>query len=299
MVFSAVNRFGHRFTPLFVFKAANIYDEELRTEEGVKNVSERLKLGEIVLRAGIIDELQLEAALGEQKKWGGRLGLVLIRMGYVTEANLVQALAGQLNLPVATLAGKKIPARVLELVPYEYADSHTCLPLFIKEEEGRETLFVAMDDPSNLDVLDDIAFRTALRVKPVVVATSEICRGIECFYREVEPSSQNASGALDMFFTEGPALIVPGDNRGFGNQLDENGQLLEEPDEFAPSPLATVADEMEDEKPLSEVREEPSNRIILHALTQILIEKGVMTREEFYYRVRALTGGDQESDEQG
>lgn len=262
-------------------------------------MSERLKIGEIVLRAGIIDELQLEAALGEQQKWGGRLGRVLIRMGYVSEANLVQALAGQLNIPVATLEGKKISARVLQLVPYEYADSHTCLPLFIKEEEGCETLFVAMDDPSNLGVLDDIAFRTGLRVKPVVVAKSEICRGIERFYREVEPSSQIAGSPLNRSFAEGPDPTGPGDNRAFGSQFDENGQLMEEYGELAPSPLATVADELEDEKPLPEVREEPSDRTILHALTQILIEKGVMTREEFYYRVRTLTGGDEESDEQG
>ena len=84
-------------------------------------------------------------------------------------------IAGQLDLPVATLDGKKIPRRVLDLVPYDYADDHTCLPLFLKEEEGMETLYVGMHDPSNLDVLDDLAFRTGMRVKPVVIAASEIC----------------------------------------------------------------------------------------------------------------------------
>lgn len=77
-------------------------DDEHRAREVTHFVSGRLKLGEIVLRAGVIDQLQLDSALGEQRKWGGRLGIFLVKLGYVTEEDLVNAVASQLNLPVAT-----------------------------------------------------------------------------------------------------------------------------------------------------------------------------------------------------
>ena len=53
-------------------------------------MNQRLRLGEIMLRAGVIDEMELQSALGEQKKWGSRLGLVLIRLGYATEQQIVK-----------------------------------------------------------------------------------------------------------------------------------------------------------------------------------------------------------------
>ncbi len=232
----------------------------------------RMKLGEIVLRAGIIDELQLKTALGEQQKWGSRLGLVLVRLGYVTEGDLVQALAGQLDLPVATLDGKKIPEVVLDLVPYEYADDHTCLPLFLKNEEGVDTLYIGMDDPSNLEVLDDLAFRTGMRVKPVVVATSEICEAIDRFYRRLDPSSRPSAK------TRGSALEVASrDTNPFGGQEEDTGTV---DSESLDSPAPTTPSE-------------PSARLILHALSQIMIEKGVMTRDEFQQRIAMLRACDE------
>ena len=69
-------------------------------------MSEKPRVGEILVRAGVIDELQLSSALGEQSRWGRRLGVTLIKMGMVEEGHLVRALAKQLDLPVASLAGK-------------------------------------------------------------------------------------------------------------------------------------------------------------------------------------------------
>lgn len=267
-------------------------DDEERAREGTHLVSQRLKLGEIVLRAGVIDQLQLQSALGEQEKWGGRLGVVLIKLGYVTEQELVNAVAGQLGLPVATLDGKQIPRRILDLIPYDYADDHTCLPLFLKDEEGTETLYVGMDDPSNLEVLDDLAFRTGMRVKPVVVAASEICEGIDRFYRDLErdstpdeveitqPEVENvlaaASRDTSPFETEKPVCFEPAE------------ETLHLEDEAVEAPKRS-ADDAGDEKGV-ENNDHLSTHMLLQALTQVLIEKGVLTREEFHERVLALSG---------
>lgn len=249
-------------------------------------MSPRPKLGEIVLRAGVIDELQLDSALGEQKKLGDRLGLVLIRLGYVTEQDLVQALASQLDLPVATLEGKKIPRRVLDLVPFDYADDHTCLPLFQKNEEGVETLYIGMDDPSNLDVLDDLAFRTGMRLKAVVVAAAEIRQGIDRFYRDLEPGPQPSRAEPAAPEPAAPPIVASRDTNPFDDEAPESA------DPPAERPRVR-AESVENEKSTPDANPEPSTRLVLHALTQIFIEKGIISREELQQRVLALSSADE------
>ena len=73
---------------------------------------ERPKFGEILVQAGAIDEMQLRAALGEQKRWGQRLGVTLVKMGIIEERDLVRALARQLEIPVVQLEGKGLISRV-------------------------------------------------------------------------------------------------------------------------------------------------------------------------------------------
>jgi len=328
----------------FFFKAIADWDDEKRAREVPHFVSERPKLGEIVLRAGVIDEMQLDAALGEQKKLGERLGTVLIRLGFVTEQELVQALASQMDLPVATLEGKKIPQRVLDIVPLEFAQEHTCIPLFQKEEGGIETLYIGMDNPSDLDVLDDLAFRTGMRVKPVVVATSEINYGIDLFYRALEGSAEAGPSvnkekeevappdfALEPIVdcrdtnpfeevllagesSELPELVVeladddselpelevePADEPSEPQALD--AEVATETEELPQLEAELVEDEPSAASPAPSAppASEPSTRLILHALTQIFIEKGLMSREELQQRVLALSQADEGDQDEG
>ena len=271
-------------------------------------MTQRLKLGEIMLRAGAIDEMQLVSALAEQQKWGSRLGLVLVRLGFATEQEIVQAVASQLGVPVATLDGKKIPEEVLDLVPYDYADAHTCLPLFMKEEEGVETLYLATDDPSNLDVLDDLGFRTGLRVKAVVVATSEISSAIDRFYRKVDSGAESGEVGSSYFGTL--TELVPTDaDDGFDvfSFVGPTGKSAFELEDGGDVPLKSVGNEkaaggaldasaQENVQPASNTNqvEDGSTRKILHALTQILIEKDLVSREEIFYRVKALAERERE-----
>ena len=93
-------------------------------------MDEEPRLGEILLLAGVIDEYQLASALAEQARWGHRLGVTLIKLGFVEERDLVRGLAHQLNLPVAGLEGKSISPEVLAYVPREVAEKTMTLPLF-------------------------------------------------------------------------------------------------------------------------------------------------------------------------
>lgn len=143
---------------------------------------ERPKVGEILVQAGIIDEHQLAAALGEQTRWGRRLGMTLIKLGMVQEGHLVRALARQFDLPVASLAGKKIAPDVLALVPAKVACDHSVVPLFVKKEGPKAQLFLGMEEPSDLGVLDDLAFRTGMMIRPVMVGPTEIGEAIDRYY---------------------------------------------------------------------------------------------------------------------
>jgi hypothetical protein len=140
------------------------------------------KVGEILVQAGIIDELQLASALGEQARWGRRLGMTLIKLGMVQEGQLVRALAKQFDLPVASLAGKKIAPEVIALVPAKVACEHSVIPLFVKKEGRKGQLFLGMEEPSDLGVLDDLAFRTGMMIRPVMVGPSEIGEAIDRYY---------------------------------------------------------------------------------------------------------------------
>jgi len=142
----------------------------------------RPRVGEILVSAGIIDEMQLEAALGEQQRWGRRLGVTLIKMGMVEEGHLIRALAKQLDLPVASLAGKRIPEDVIALVPARVASEHGVIPLFTKEGGRNGQLFLGMEDPSNIAVLDDLSFRTGMEIRPVMVGPTELGEAIDRYY---------------------------------------------------------------------------------------------------------------------
>jgi len=213
------------------------------------------KLGELLIEAGVIDELQLSSALGEQQRWGGRLGLTLVKLGFLGEYELVRALATQLGVPVARLEGKRVRPEVLELVPAELARRYGCLPLFCKRELGAETLYLGMEDPCDLDALDALGFSTGMRVRPVMVAPSELFVAIDRLYRD---------GA------EVAPLAPP------------------------PTPAASTRDEpaSRDAEPASESLGAPqqgaSTRIILQAVTQLLIERELIERDDLYDRVHAL-----------
>ena len=66
----------------------------------------RIRIGDLLVKAGVITDLQLKAALAEQSQWGGKLGDILVRMEFITEEVLVRALAKQTGIVRADLSGE-------------------------------------------------------------------------------------------------------------------------------------------------------------------------------------------------
>jgi len=260
----------------------------------------RLKLGQILLKKGLISPEQLASALGEQERWGSRLGMTLVRMGFLEEEALVRVLAGQLRLPVARIRGKSVNAEVLDLVPVELAEKYRCLPLFIREEGGAKTLFLAMEDPSDLESLDDLSFRIGEKLRPVLVAPTELEDALARHYHgpalmgathglppvsvaHQRPDPEESVTAPDLPPLDG--LFGPG---------SEPAAFVSDPEPALGSLGGTASDQMDEpvfgtpQAPAPEQSHGLAPRVILRALAQLLVEKGVITRDELAERLRTV-----------
>src|SRR4051794_7875786 len=136
------------------------------------------KLGELLVRTGRINPAQLNEALALQKEQGGRLGTNLVKLGYLTEKQLVEALSQHFNVPSVDLTGVEIDEAVLKIIPADLARKYTILPV----TKTGATITVAMIDPTNVFAMDDVKFMTGYRVEPVVASETGIRLAIDRYY---------------------------------------------------------------------------------------------------------------------
>ena len=139
----------------------------------------RKKLGEMLVEAGVLSEQGLRMALNEQRRWGGTLGRTLIDMKLLSEAELVRVLASQLNIETVDLDQVEIHSTVLDLVPGELAEHHSIVPF----AQPMKFLDVAMADPTNLGIIDELRIRTQLNIRPYLAGPKMIERAIAKHYR--------------------------------------------------------------------------------------------------------------------
>ena len=136
------------------------------------------RLGERLIEAGLITKAQLEEALREQKRSGGLLGSNLIRLGYVREEDLLQFLSQQYGFPSVDISQMEIPQDVLRLVPVDVVQKHKVLPV----SRAGSTLVLAMTDPTNYLVIDDIKFLTGYNIDVVVAEETALKKSIDRHY---------------------------------------------------------------------------------------------------------------------
>ncbi len=128
------------------------------------------RLGDLLVREGLITREQLEKALQEQRQSGTRVGYNLVKLGFIPETELTKMLARQHKMPA--------DPRIAKLIPGDLAIKHLVLPL---KRDGR-TLTVAMADPTNLGVLDDLKFITRYDIFPVIGGEFTLKTVIEKLY---------------------------------------------------------------------------------------------------------------------
>jgi len=151
------------------------------------------RLGDMLLKAGIIHEFQLNSALSFQRQLGGRLGASLIRLGYLNEETLLKFLAEQLNLTRVDLDATSVPDNIIKLVPVDKALEFSAVPFGLKDVNGVKHLFVAMSDPTNLVAIDEIKFVSGYQVRPAVASEDSVIRAIKRYYGIDVPGGEKAA----------------------------------------------------------------------------------------------------------
>ena len=150
------------------------------------NISRRL--GEMLVTSKIIDTTQLNDALDAQRAQGGKLGHLLIEKGYISEKQLLTFLSKQFSIEFIDLSDNEIPEKVLQIIPENIARRYNLIAV----EKKNNILKVAMEDPLNIVVLDDLKMMTGYEIKPVFGSESDISVAIDKFY-----GTKSSKEALD------------------------------------------------------------------------------------------------------
>jgi len=185
-----------------------------------------LRIGELLLKERRITPEQLQEALSHQKANGGKLGTVLVKLGFVRDDDITSLLSKQYGVPSINLTQFDIDASIIKLIPIETAQKYQIIPL----SRVGATLTIAMTDPTNVFAMDDIKFMTGYNIEPVVAAESAVQEAIQKYYAvpKSEPSAlEIASRALD---------DMPAD-------LDGAVEVLEDLDEISVDALAKQGEE--------------------------------------------------------
>ncbi len=141
-------------------------------------IGRRRRLGELLVESGAISQNQLERALEEQRRTNERLGSILVRQGAVSERDIALTLSKQLGIPLVSLKRAKMDPKLLSLVPENIARRNLLIPVDLKDGK----LVVAMADPLNVLVQDELRLLTGYDIEVVVAPASEIKQAIEHYY---------------------------------------------------------------------------------------------------------------------
>lgn len=240
-----------------------------------------MRLGDMLIAAGLIDEMQLSAALAHQRQWGGRLGDVLLDKGFLDEQVLYLGLARQLNVPLVSIPELDPPREAVTAVPIEICKKHDLMPVALKDRE----LTIAMVDPSNVGAVDEVAFRTGLRVRTVIAPSREIeWAHRRYFHGEHRPCPPPRTRAARI--PTGTMEIVQ-----VGGAVDRVGPPpTSEGDALPPDPTLHLGDPvLTGDDPVERLGESLDDTThLLRLLVETCLARGIFTREEYLDRVRRM-----------
>jgi hypothetical protein len=289
-------------------------------------MTQTIRLGDLLVRAGVVNEQQLNAALGEQKKWGGRLGTILVRMGALSEDLLVKALSKQLGIPRANLDAAQVPPQILERLDKATCEKYNVVPL--QYVQDRRALMMGVSDPFHVVAMDDLSRRVGLRIEPYLAGETAIAHTIARLYGGVTSLEQakpleeeplklvgNDGMTLRKSMTEieadhrakqaarAAASMAPTPAPQATTQFPTGGWPLTTPPQAAPSsfqtggwPRTTPPQQAGGTTPPQGAEAQTLDELdrlakrqakALRAILELLIEKGVLSREEYLAWVNA------------
>lgn len=221
-------------------------------------MTEKKKIGDVLKEAGLIDEFQLESALSHQRNWGGKLGSIIVELGFVQEPELARVLAEKLRLPYVNLFDPEIPETITNLIKPEIARKYHVIPV---RKDGK-SIVLAMADPMDLEAMDSIRFATGSNIKPALAMGSEIEDAIKKYYEHEQVAHKTQPAVAANKVLSGKMELIR------GSELN----MSKAPEADTASPILAREDAAQQMQADTKVR--------LDALITLLIEKGLVTREE-------------------
>jgi hypothetical protein len=266
----------------------------------------RNRIGELLVRARVIDELQLRSAMAQVDQWGGRVSRMAAEMGLASEDAVTQAIAQGLNMQRVHLGNIGRDAGVLGKLDVGLCEEKAVFPVALRD--NGKTLLLAMADPTDLETVDKVASLTRLRVAVVVAGDREIERAIRRLYRNQEltysgirdpnaeapaEEDENEFKIVDMSGktvmkhinsiapppqgAPGPGAVIPTDTGSAAALLDD---LLS-----GGSPNDGFTEEELQRLEMLRANQEKSTKI-LRALLELLLERGELNQQELAARMR-------------
>jgi len=139
----------------------------------------KIRLGQLLIQEGFVTEEQVGKGLKEQRRTKEKIGSTLARMGFLSEKNLVKTLGLQFGVPSVLLDETEINEELINIIDPKMAQMRKLFPL---KKKGR-TIFIAMEDPTDITAISEVQFALGLDVKPLVASEGSIARAIRKYYK--------------------------------------------------------------------------------------------------------------------
>jgi len=231
-------------------------------------VADRRKLGQILVDAGAITPGQLKEALEDQKRYGGRLGTMLLERRHIDEKTFFRALSSQLNIPALDFTKSTIPEAVIKLVPKDLTEKYQVFPVATRRTMSGNIIVLAMADPTNVEAQDEIRFRTGYKVEPCLALESTIRQVLREYWYE-----QDGKGAYK---------YQPDVDLGTGKAEEESVEIIRDSSQYGvASPPITTESDMEIQPETTAQPDAPQLTRELKALLRLLAKKGIISPKEY------------------
>ncbi|MBK9975036.1 MAG: hypothetical protein IPP14_09725 [Planctomycetes bacterium] len=232
---------------------------------------ERMRLGEMLQSKKLITKEQLDTAVEYQKSLGGKLGSIIVKLGYMDDSALTREIARHYNMDVTDLANMILPVNLLKSVPRAIIEKHNVIPVHVTND----VITVAMSDPTDYEALDELQFVTGKKVETTLATRDSIKRAITEFIEALDKEERGAN------------IAVPGSGKpGSAGRLRPASK----------GSIAALRDATESAM-IDEVRERVSGKSGAQAVTRadlraavipLLIRKGVINEGELFDAVIEL-----------
>ena len=193
----------------------------------------KMRIGEMLLKQGYINEEQLNKALEMQKTSGKRLGRTLVDLGFMPEERLIEILSMQFEVPYVKLENFIIDADAYTYLPEDLCKTYKIVPLFVLKTEDdrrmpRVSLTIAMTDPTNMRVINIVKFKVKMEVDIVMASEKDVLKAIDRVFSGHGPAEESLAELINESREEGELETVDreANNNNEPELSDEEGRAV-------------------------------------------------------------------------